>query len=149
MNLTRQLAVFSRALQEIGADLYVEAFRNAGIAALSIGQYRYLEIIHREPGVTATRLAERMGVRKPTVTAVLQALEDRGLVTRSRDASDGRVRGIRSTDTARAIFAHRDRMYARMAARIRGALSPARLELLDDLFRELIQKLRSGGGPWT
>jgi DNA-binding MarR family transcriptional regulator len=119
----------------------VEAFRNAGIAALSIGQFRYLEIIHREPGVTATRLAERMGVRKPTVTAVLQALEDRGLVTRTRDSSDGRVRGIRSTGTARAIFAHRDRMYTRMAARIRGVLTPARLEVLDDLFRELIQKL--------
>jgi DNA-binding MarR family transcriptional regulator len=141
MQLARQLAVFSRALQEIGADLYVEAFRNAGIAALSIGQYRYLEIIHREPGITATQLAERMRVRKPTVTAVLQALEDRGLVTRTRDASDARVRGIRSTVTARGIFAHRNRMYSRMAARIRGALTPSRLAQLDDLFRELIQKL--------
>ena len=141
MNLARQLATFSRALQDIGADLYVEAFRNAGISSLSIGQFRYLEIIHREPGVTATRLAERMGVRKPTVTAVLQALEERGLVTRTRDSIDGRVRGIRSTAAARGIFAHRERMYTRMAARIRGALTPARLELLDDLFRELIRKL--------
>jgi MarR family 2-MHQ and catechol resistance regulon transcriptional repressor len=42
-------------------------------------------------------IAERMVVHRATVTGILDSLERRGLVTRDRDPSDGRMRLVRIT----------------------------------------------------
>src|SRR4051794_25340872 len=44
-----------------------------------------------------TRLAEREGLAQPTVTRMVERLEALGLVTRERDAADGRAVVVRLT----------------------------------------------------
>jgi DNA-binding MarR family transcriptional regulator len=49
-------------------------------------------------------LAAAEQVRPPTMTRIVQALEERGLVRRERDAHDGRVRRLRATAKGRRVL---------------------------------------------
>lgn len=56
---------------------------------LTLPQYRVLGFLSLGP-VAAARLAERLTVSRPTITAVVDGLVARGLVARSRTATDRR-----------------------------------------------------------
>jgi DNA-binding MarR family transcriptional regulator len=51
-----------------------------------------------------TDLAEHEGLAQPTVTVVVGKMEERGLVSRLRDPSDGRVVLVEITDDGRAAL---------------------------------------------
>jgi DNA-binding MarR family transcriptional regulator len=76
-------------------------------------------------------LAAAEQVRPPTMTRVVQALEDRGLVRRERDADDGRVHRLRATTKGRRVLqGARERRVGNLAA------------LLDELPREEVASIR-------
>src|SRR3954451_3141902 len=80
---------------------------------------------------TLGELAAAEQVRPPTMTRVVQALEQRGLVRRERDAHDGRVHRLRATAKGR-------RVLQRARARRVGNLAA----LLDNLSREEVATIR-------
>lgn len=78
-----------------------------------------------------TELAESETMAQPSVTQVVDRLERRGLVTRERSATDGRVVLVTITPAGRQQFeAVRDEFRARM----RGAVQ----ELSDDQLSDLV-----------
>jgi DNA-binding MarR family transcriptional regulator len=80
--------------------------------------------------LTLGELANAEQVKPPTMTRLVSALEDEGLVTREPDADDGRLTRIRATPKGRALlFRGRARRVAALAAEVR-ALSPADREAL-------------------
>jgi DNA-binding MarR family transcriptional regulator len=80
---------------------------------------------------TLGELAAAEQVRPPTMTRVVQALEQRRLVRRERDARDGRVHRLRATAKGRRVLqAARARRVGNLAA------------LLDGLSREEIASIR-------
>jgi len=56
-----------------------------------------LDIVAREPDLTAGRIAEITGMSTSAVTALLDRLERRGFIERHRDAGDRRRVYVRST----------------------------------------------------
>ena len=58
-------------------------------AGLSLPQYRILGVL-AEGASMPSALAERLAVRRPTITAVVEGLEARGLVERTPDGDDRR-----------------------------------------------------------
>jgi len=77
-------------------------------AGLSLPQYRILGVL-AEGASMPSALAERLAVRRPTITAVVEGLEARGLVERTPDGDDRRsithtltAEGQRLLDTANA-----------------------------------------------
>jgi DNA-binding MarR family transcriptional regulator len=120
--LAATLETWSKVLQDIGSSLYLKAFADKGIAALSVVQFRYLELVARKPGITPGELARIMAVTKPTVANVLEALARKGLVEKRRMEDDGRVALLFLTDNAQEILDYRRSMYARMAKKIGSAL---------------------------
>jgi DNA-binding MarR family transcriptional regulator len=70
---------------------------------------------------TLGELAAAEQVRPPTMTRIVQALEDRGLVRRKRDSEDGRVHHLRATAKGRRVLqAGRERRVRRLAALFDG-----------------------------
>ena len=61
---------------------------------------RCLDVIDQRPGLTAGELAEAVGLSPGAVTTVLDRLEERGLVTRSRDPDDRRRVTLKMTPEA-------------------------------------------------
>jgi MarR family transcriptional regulator, organic hydroperoxide resistance regulator len=97
---------------------------------LHVGQEMILLQLWAEEGLTQSRLAELLCVEPPTITKMLQRMEQAGLLVRSADPDDARVsrvsltrRGDRAGVGAGRGAAHRrhDRRGAHAAAPAAGA----------------------------
>lgn len=71
-----------------------------GAGDLSLAQFRVLAFID-EGGERASQLAERLAVGKPTVTAVVDGLVERGYLKRTADCADRRAVKITLTAAGR------------------------------------------------
>ena len=96
----RTLARLTRMLERTAGDL-------------TLAQFRVLAMID-EGGERASQLAERLAVAKPTVTAVVDGLVERGYLRRTTDEHDKRATRITLTadgwealDAAEAAMAER------------------------------------------
>jgi DNA-binding MarR family transcriptional regulator len=96
---------------------------------VSPGRFGMLVLIDVNPGVTQTRLAEAVGLDRSTLVAVLDQLEERGLLERRR-GTDRRTNGLWLTRRGKALVvrmterirAHEDRLAARLSDTERDAL---------------------------
>ena len=119
------------ALQELS-----DVLRPFGISAT---QYNVLRILRGagETGVTCKDIAARMITRDPDITRLLDRLERRRLLTRSRSKEDRRFVAIRITDEGLALLAELDspieqKQLALMRHMSRDQLSSI-LELLEQI----------------
>ena len=123
--------------------------RSAGCAAatltpgqgLSFAQLRVLTALEEDDGCPAASLAERAGVTPATVTGMLDILEEQGVVTRERSASDRRVVIARLTPEGRRL---RDRRRAEVRGVFEDALAtldPADLAAAPRVLRRLADVL--------
>jgi len=94
-----------RAGVRVLARLALTTSRVCDESGISLVQYRLLQVIAEEPQ-RAGKLAERLAVSRPTLTAAARALDDRGLVLREAVPGDGR--GIQLRLTAAGEAAIRD-----------------------------------------
>ncbi|MGO4834713.1 homoprotocatechuate degradation operon regulator HpaR, partial [Rhizobiaceae sp. 2RAB30] len=53
-------------------------------------QWRVIRVLGETSPLDATEVADRACVLAPSLTRIIKALEDRALITRERDANDGR-----------------------------------------------------------
>lgn len=86
------------------AELYARTL--AGAAGLTPAQLRVLQIIEERGGSSTPKaLAGQMGVSQATVTALVDKLVSRGLVTRKRSETDRRQSNVGITEAGRAAVA--------------------------------------------
>jgi DNA-binding MarR family transcriptional regulator len=105
---------------------------------LSPTQYNVLRILRgAEPsGLTCREIAERMITRDPDVTRLLDRLEDRGLVRRTRGREDRRVITTRITADGLRVLEQLAKPIAETHARQLGHLGGAALRNLVDLLEQ-------------
>jgi len=75
---------------------------------LTLPQYRVLGILG-EGAAAASGLADRLAVRRPSITALIDGLVARGLVDRRQEDTDRRRVALRLTDDGARILAEADR----------------------------------------
>jgi MarR family transcriptional regulator, transcriptional regulator for hemolysin len=96
-------------------------------------------------------LAEAVGVREATLTHHLNALDARGLITRTRDAANRRVQVVALTEAGEAAFVRlRDTAIA-FDARLRAGLADTDLATLSTLLGHLAANAGAGEAapPWV
>jgi long-chain acyl-CoA synthetase len=103
-------------------------------AELSLSQYRILGILD-EGSAMSSALAERLAVRPPSVTAVIDGLVARGLVDRTHSEDDRRRISLGMTPQGRAVLEAADRAVNERLGLIASGLPSARsrAKALDDL----------------
>jgi DNA-binding MarR family transcriptional regulator len=112
MSAVRTLARLSRLLEHAGTGL-------------SLPQYRVLAMIS-EGDERATALAGRLSLAKPTITAAVDGLVERGLAARAVVAGDRRAVNIQITAAGRSALAEaEDRMAERIDPVIERCDDPA------------------------
>jgi len=102
-------------------------------------QWRVVRVLGEESPLDATEVADRACVLAPSLTRIIKALEERRLISRSRDAVDGRriclalapaglelIRGV--TPEIGPVYADLEAQYGR-----------ERIELLLDMLGELAE----------
>src|SRR5277367_5743523 len=104
----------------------------------------------RTPG-NQRELAEAVGVREATLTHHLNAMDARGLVTRTRDAANRRIQVVELTEAGEAAFVRlRDTAMA-FDAKLRAGLADADLATLSTLLGRLAANVGAGqaAAPWV
>ena len=114
----RALARASRILERASGELNLAHYRV--LSAVASGEER------------ASRVAERLALGKPTVSAAVDSLSQRGLLTRTGTATDQRVAVLRLTDAGRDLL---DSVEAEMVKRIETlqARTPGGERLIESL----------------
>ena len=105
-------------------------------AGLSPAQYNVLRILRGAgvDGLACREIGERMITKDPDITRLLDRLEERGLVARSRDRADRRVITTRITDKGQRILRELDKAIEELHVRQLGHLGDQRLRSLLDLL---------------
>jgi len=126
--------------------------RAAAVRDLTLAQFRILALI-AAGDERSTLLAERLAVAKPTITAVVDGLVDRGFVAREAVVGDRRsIRVVLTPAGVAALRAAEEEMTETLGrifehARERNALLEALLDLDDALALRMEARLRGGVAP--
>jgi DNA-binding MarR family transcriptional regulator len=113
---------------------------------VSSPQYNILRILRGAgaSGLACGAIGERMVTHNPDVTRLLDRLEKRGLVARSRGSDDRRVIVARITPAGLALVNSLDRPMADVHRRVLGHLSEKRLRKLIEML-ELVRTPEADG----
>lgn len=100
-------------------------------------QWRVLRVLDEGGAMEPTRIAEEACLLLPSLTRILQKLEEKDLILRRRDESDKRKQVVQiSAEGQKVIAANLDASIVLVDC-LRARLGEARYELLLDLLNEL------------
>ncbi|HYK30711.1 MAG TPA: MarR family transcriptional regulator [Streptosporangiaceae bacterium] len=118
----------------------------SGRRDLSLTAVATLSSLDRQGPQRITTLATAEGVSQPSMTQLVQRLEQRGLVQRGSDPADGRVALVTVTDQGRAALAARRQRNAERIARLLGDLPERDVQALADALAAVLPGMRARVG---
>jgi DNA-binding MarR family transcriptional regulator len=135
-------------------DAFAQAVRRArgasvqaGDRGLTLSQYALMAPLADREATRVRDLATQAGITAPTATRILDALERRDIVRRTRSAEDRRAVTITLTDFGRAILASQEEWLRGRQRAFFASLPPEEKELAPDLLLRLaalIDEISSG-----
>jgi MarR family transcriptional regulator, transcriptional regulator for hemolysin len=138
---------FEEALAEAGGSLLEEGSKTAILPVWLV----LVNLKIRKPA-NQRELAEAVGIREATLTHHLNAMDRRGLVTRTRDAANRRIHVVELTEAGEAAFSRLQQAALAFDARLRAGLDDADLESLRVLLGRLAANAggtEEGAMPWA
>lgn len=109
-----------------------------GPLGLRVRSYSVLALaVEHDTGVTQRSLAAVVGLDPSQVVALVDELQDRGLVERAADPNDRRNRLVRPTAEGRRVFAEAHRLVTEQDDRHFAQVPPERLEAFRDVLRRV------------
>jgi DNA-binding MarR family transcriptional regulator len=125
-------------------DAFAQAVRRArgapaqaGDRALTLSQYALLQGLAERNAARVRELADDAGVTASTATRILDALERRGIVRRTRVTEDRRAVAVTLTALGRDLLIAQDEWLRGRQRAFYAALPPAERELAPDLLARL------------
>jgi DNA-binding MarR family transcriptional regulator len=133
--LLRVLGLLERVMQRYFAQF-----------GISGSQWGVLRNLYREeeqglPGLRLTDLSERLLIRPPSVTGVVDRLQRAGLVVRDESPLDMRAKQVALTAKGRALVERVLAVHGRQIETVLGGLDPAEQSELQRLLSRLEQHL--------
>jgi len=100
-------------------------------------QWRVIRVLGESSPRDATAVADHCCILMPSMTRIIRALQERGLITRKRDAADGRKLVLAITPAGRALLdqvaPHSLAVYRDIEARYGSGRVETLLDMLEDL----------------
>lgn len=101
---------------------------------LTLQQMRAFAVIYARGQVAMTEVAEALGVKANVATGIVQRLFDRGLIERSEDPADRRVRRITASAKGLALIEEMSSIVLSRGRRLLERLRNEQLEQLRDIL---------------
>ncbi|MGH8263293.1 MAG: MarR family winged helix-turn-helix transcriptional regulator [Steroidobacteraceae bacterium] len=136
-----QALLAARTLVDRMRALYRELERMTG-APISL--HRALTSIGEEPGMTASRLAHKLGMQRPAISHVLKSMAERGWIERKRHDTDQRSVRLHVTAGGRQTLGKTSGRAVGTLQRAVGKLSDRDLGGLASGLEALLQNLSGG-----
>lgn len=121
----------------------------SGRRDLSLTAVATLSSLDRQGPQRITTLASEQGVSQPSMTQLVQRLEQRGLVARGSDPADGRVALVTVTDQGQSALAARRKRNAERIASLLGDLPEPDVQALADALAAVLPAMRTSVGART
>jgi DNA-binding MarR family transcriptional regulator len=111
-------------------------------------EFTLLALVQANPDVTARQLARALAVTPPNIAILLERLESRGLVTRTRSERDARLQHLRLTRAASALVERNVQLLIESERHALATLSSAEHAMLVELLHKvaLARKPAGSGG---
>lgn len=103
----------------------------------SPGHLHLVSMLERHGGMPMSRIAELLDVSLSATTGIIDRVEERGLVERTRLADDRRVVFVQVTDQGRRVLEDVEVLRSEMLGSILGRLAPDRLHALAETLGDL------------
>lgn len=110
-------------------------------AGLTEQQWRVLRVLVDEGESDASGLSEAGLLRPPSVTRILKELDERGLLTKGADPSDGRRSVVSVTAEGRKLFEATSKKTSVVLEEYRTRFGPQRMEALQNELRALVAEI--------
>jgi DNA-binding MarR family transcriptional regulator len=123
----------------LGESLQAVLWKSAGITLAQLAALRQL----RDGPVSAGHLGRLIGLSPASTTHLVDRLEARGLVGRSRRQDDRRAVDVHLTPEGRRLLDEKRPLPESLVHRAIAALPPERRRLLTETLTELVQRARS------
>ena len=130
--VTRRLGYLLKHAQQRMAELTEAALGPLGLTGRELGVLNVL--VGREPG-SQQQAAQRLGIDRTTMVALLDTLEGKGLVARHPHAEDRRRNVVELTDLGRSTLRKANARTAEADREFLAPLSPADAQRLRRLLR--------------
>lgn len=138
--LTRRLGYVVRRAQ---IAIFQSFFQTMSAAQISPAQYSALVIIARNPGLSQTRVAQALAIKKANFVALARELEQRGFVERRSIPGDKRSLALHLTSAGTLAYAELDRLSEEHETKLREAIGP---DAYEALFAPLIRLAKVNSG---
>jgi len=106
---------------------------------ISPAQIVYLDYLARYAPCTLTQITEGLGLRAASVSVMIKVLESKGLISRKKNAEDGRSILLDLTNEGRQAFTGIDRYRRQKAERLLSRLTEAEMDQLLSVFEKTMQ----------
>ncbi|WP_027245424.1 homoprotocatechuate degradation operon regulator HpaR [Leisingera daeponensis] len=108
-------------------------------AGLTEQQWRVLRVVQEDGPIDPTQIADKACLLLPSLTRILQKLEEKQLISRARDKEDRRRQVVRIAPAGEKVIADNIEASLELMNRTRARMGPERYEALLDLLNELDQ----------
>lgn len=110
-------------------------------------QWRVLRVVQESGPIDPTQIAEKACLLLPSLTRILQKLEEKQLISRERDTEDRRRQVVQIAPAGAQIIADNIEASLELIDRTRQRMGPDRYEALLDLLNELDEIDLSADAP--
>lgn len=145
----------SAVLKEIFAlfgQVHDEALTIAGPVPypteLTMQQLRVLGIIAKDPGMAGNEVGHRLAVSAPTASGLIDRLVEKGLLSRSDDPADRRIRRLHLTDDGRDVMRQSDSLVERAMVKVIKMMTMEDLQTMkhsSQVFLDAMYRARAAG----
>jgi DNA-binding MarR family transcriptional regulator len=137
-SLEKLISIFLRQSEEIEDDLKKES----DLEGLSVKQLQCIEIIFQMGNPNLSELARKLNITKPSVSAMIDKLEENGYVERIKSDVDRRSAHIHLTNKGISAGQLHDRLHQNIAQRLTKFLTDSEKEIMLVLFNKAIQSFK-------
>jgi DNA-binding MarR family transcriptional regulator len=136
----QQLEFLLAELVRLQLRVYNSRFRSTGLNQSQVTALIHLE---RTEQLSQTDLARRLGMRKAAAGTLIEGLEGKGLVERSRGRDDRRVQLVSITDAGRRVVDDVDHIAEQLGNQYRAGISREERAQLISVLERLRHNLRA------
>jgi DNA-binding MarR family transcriptional regulator len=136
----RQLEFLLAEVVRLQLRVYNGRFRSTGLNQSQVAALIHLDRVEE---LSQTDLAERLGMRKAATGTLLDGLEGKDLVERTRGREDRRLQLVSITDAGRRVVDEVDRMGEVLGGGLRQGISREERTQLVSILQRIRQNLRA------
>jgi DNA-binding MarR family transcriptional regulator len=144
---SRQLEFLLTEVVRLQLRVYNGRFRTTGLNQSQVAALIHLDRVEE---ISQTELAERLGMQKAAAGTLIDGLEGKGLVERTRSSEDRRLQLVSITDPGRRVVDEVDHMGEALGTALRQGISrEERTQLVSILqrLRENLREMEKGEAP--